>query len=96
MTIELPASQVRTLKRLLKTGAYASPSQVLAEGFRLLEMSRAERELVQAELKWQILAGVEQVRSRRLMPFDKHLVADIKRRGRERLAAAKPARRSRA
>ena len=94
MTIELPPSQTRTLNQLLKSGGFSSPTQVLAEGLRLLQARQLDRETVRARLRQEILAGIKQVRAGRVRPFDDALVTDIKARGRERLANGKPARRT--
>ena len=94
MTIELPPAQTRTLNQLLKSGGFSSPEQVLAEGLRLLQTRQVDRETVRARIRQEILAGTKQVRAGRLVPFDDGLVADIKARGRARLANGKHPRRA--
>jgi Arc/MetJ-type ribon-helix-helix transcriptional regulator len=79
MTVELPPVPSRALSQLLKTGAYSSPAEAVAEGLRLLQ---------------QLIAGVNQVRARKLSPFDGAAAARIKVQGRKLLAAERRAKRS--
>ena len=79
MTVELPAAPSRALSQLMKSGAYASPVQAVAEGLRLLQ---------------QLLAGADQVRAGKVAPFDEAAAARIKARGRKLLAAEQRAKRS--
>jgi Arc/MetJ-type ribon-helix-helix transcriptional regulator len=96
MTIELPPPQTRALNQLLKSGAYSSPAEVLAEGLRLLQSYRADRAKVRAAIRRDILAGVKQIRARRMRPFDDSAVARITAQGQKLLANGKRSRRSRA
>ena len=89
MTIELPPDQARALSHLLKTGIYSSPAAVLAEGLRLLKAREADREKAFAVIRREVLAGVKQVRDRRVVPFDDAAVARIKAKGQKLLAAAR-------
>ena len=79
MTVELPPAPSRTLSQLVKAGAYSSPSAAVSEGLRLLQ---------------ELLAGVNQVRARKVSPFDEAASARIKARGRKLLAAEQRAKRS--
>jgi Arc/MetJ-type ribon-helix-helix transcriptional regulator len=79
MTVELPPAPSRTLSQLLKSGAYSSPAEAVAEGLHLLQ---------------QLVAGVNQVRAGKVAPFDESAAARIKARGRKLLAAEQRAKRS--
>jgi Arc/MetJ-type ribon-helix-helix transcriptional regulator len=94
MTIELLPSQTRTLNQLLKSGAYSSHAQILAEGLRLVQARQADRDIIRARIRQEILAGIKQVRAGRVVPFDDALVADIKAKGRQRVANGKHPRRA--
>jgi len=79
MTVELPSAPTRALNELLKSGAYSSPAEAVAEGLRVLQ---------------QMLAGVKQVHERKLKPFDEATASRIKARGRKMLASERRAKRS--
>ena len=74
MTVELPPAPSRALSQLMKSGAYASPVEAVAEGLRLLQ---------------QLLAGTDQIRAGKVTPFDA-AAARIKARGRKLLGASTP------
>ena len=79
MTVELPPAPSRALSQLLKSGAYSSPAEAVAEGLRLLQ---------------QLLAGTDQIRAGKVVPFDEAAAARIKAQGRKLLAAEQRAKRS--
>ena len=79
MIVELPPASSRALSRLLKSGVYATPAEAVAEGLRLLQ---------------QLLAGVGEVRARKLSPFDTSAASRIKAKGRKLLTAEQRAKRS--
>jgi len=79
MTIELPPTTSRTLSQILKSGVSSSPAEAVTEGLRLLQ---------------ELMAGISQVKARRLSPFDEAAVARIKARGRKLLSAERRAKRS--
>jgi putative addiction module CopG family antidote len=87
VTIQLSPAQHKTLSRLLKTGAFTSPEEAVAEGLRLLgeRQSAAERELRQ--LRKDINEGVEQARAGRSAPFDAAAIGRVRAQGRRLLAA---------
>ena len=95
MTIELPPAQARKLNTLLKSGTFSSPVEVFAEGLRLIQARETDRAKEYEELRREVLEGVKQIRAGKVMLLDDALVADIKARGRERLAKSKLARRAR-
>ena len=72
MTIELPPPTRRTLSQILKSGVYSSPAEAVTEGLRLLQ---------------QLMAGVRQVKARRVLPFDEAAAVRIKARGRKLLSS---------
>lgn len=63
----------------MKSGAYASPVEAVAEGLRLLQ---------------QLLAGADQIRAGKLVPFDESTAVRIKSQGRKLLAAERRAKRA--
>ena len=79
MIVELPPAPSRALSQLMKSGAYASPVEAVTEGLRLLQ---------------QLLAGTDQVRAGKVVPFDESTAARIKARGRKLVAAEQRAKRS--
>ena len=70
-------------------------TQVLAEGLKLLTASKTARQNAEARVRHEVLAGVRQIRAGKVLLLDEALVADIKARGRQRLAKSKLARRAR-
>ena len=87
MTIELPPAQSRTLNRLLKSGDYSCAADVIGEGLRLLRVRKSARQRDVDHLRRDINAGIQNIRARKLVPFDRTLVSDIKARGSKTLAA---------
>ena len=79
MTVELAEAPSRALSQLLKSGAYSSPGEAVADALRVLQ---------------QLLIGVEEVRAGKVRPFDHAAVVRIKARGRKLLAAEGRAKRS--
>ncbi len=79
MTVELPPAPSRALSQLMKSGAYASPVEAVAEGLRLLQ---------------QLLAGADQIRAGKVVRFDESTAARIKSQGRKLLAAERRAKRA--
>jgi Arc/MetJ-type ribon-helix-helix transcriptional regulator len=79
MTIELPPPTSRTLSRILKSGVYSSPAEAVTDGLRLLQ---------------ELMAGISQVKARRVSPFDEAAATRVKARGRKLLSAERRAKRS--
>lgn len=79
MTIELPAASSRALNQLVKSGAYGSPAEAVADALRLLQ---------------ELLAGMNQVTTGKLSRFDDAALERIKTQGRKLLAAEKRGKRS--
>jgi Arc/MetJ-type ribon-helix-helix transcriptional regulator len=91
VTIELPRAQSRTLSRLLKSGAFASPLDVVAAGLHLLDKAASRNQAHLGDLRKAVAAGAKQVQARRITPFDAAAAGRIKQRGRALLAAETPA-----
>ena len=72
MTIELPALPSKALNRLVKSGAYSSPTEAVAEALRVLQ---------------DLSDGAQQISLRKLSPFDAETATRIKERGRKILAS---------
>ena len=84
LTITLPAEMSAVIKDAVKTGDYASTSEVVREAVRDWKMKRALQLQELAGLKAEIDKGLADVAAGRLKKFDaKHIVE----RGRKLLAA---------
>lgn len=80
MNVSLTPELEKLVKEKLASGGYASASEVIREGLRLLQ----ERDQLH-RLRGEVRLGLEQIEQGRVRPFDKHAVARIKREGRKRL-----------
>ena len=97
MHIELSEQARRMIDQQMQSGEFASPEEVVERALGLLTESRLAhprcvdpatgRELEEGELKALIQEGFDDEAAGRVGPLD---VDDIKRRGRERLAARQP------
>jgi antitoxin ParD1/3/4 len=87
MKVSLTPDMERLVSDKVKAGLYQTPSEVLREGLRLLQ----QRDENLASLRSEIEAGFEAIRRGEYEDYDarstKALAADIKTRGRARLAA---------
>lgn len=84
MNVSLTPELEAFVEETVKSGRYASASEAVRAGLRLL----AEREAKFMALKRDIEAGLNSGPGR---PFDESVIEDVKRRGRERLAARRAA-----
>jgi antitoxin ParD1/3/4 len=86
MNVSLTPELEKLVNDKLKTGMYQTASEVIREGLRLLK-DRDER---QAQIRAQVRAGFDAIERGQFETYDesttKGLAAEIKRRGRKRLA----------
>jgi antitoxin ParD1/3/4 len=71
----------------VESGLYHSASEVVREGLRLLKERDELHQGRLEELRTAIAVGVEQADRGRVKPFTEDVAAQIKARGRQRLAA---------
>ena len=86
MDISLPEELEACVTQKVESGQYPSASDVIQAGLRLMQ----ERDLHRArldELRREIDIGIDQANRGLTRPFDEETLADLKARGRERLAA---------
>ena len=83
MSIALPADMATLVRKAVETGDYASSSEVIREALREWKARRAARSEAVSELRRLWEEGIESGRSAALD------MADIKKRGRQRLQASK-------
>ena len=86
MNVSLTPQLEAMVQKKVKTGDYQTASEVIREGLRLLQQR-------DAQLRRDVRAGFEQIERGEYIDLDekelKQFFADIKKRGRERLATAK-------
>ncbi len=83
ISISLTPEMNATLKEVVASGAYASTSEIMREALRDWEAKQLRKQEQMAKLRKMIQDGLD---SGPAVPFD---AEEIKRRGRERLAAFK-------
>ena len=83
ISIALPADMATLVRKAVETGDYASSSEVIREALREWKARRAARSEAVSELRRLWEEGIESGRSATLD------MADIKKRGRQRLQASK-------
>jgi antitoxin ParD1/3/4 len=87
MNVSLTPELEHLVNKKVKTGMYQTASEVIREGLRLLK----ERDDRLAQLRADIRAGFEAIERGEYEVYDERttgsLAEDIKRRGRQRLAA---------
>jgi len=83
MNVSLTPELEKIVAERVRSGRYASASEVIREALRLLE----ERDQLN-QLRQEVRLGLEQLDQGRHRPFDGQALARIKRQGRERVAAA--------
>lgn len=93
MQLDLSVETARLIEQLMASGDFSTPAEVVAEAVALLHELRCSpsavdpetgREWTQEELRAEIQKGLDDIAAGRVKPLD---VEDIRRRGRERLAA---------
>lgn len=83
ISIALPSDMATLVRKAVETGDYASSSEVIREALREWKARRASRSEAVSELRRLWEEGIESGRSAALD------MADIKKRGRQRLQASK-------
>lgn len=94
MNVSLTPELEAFVHRKVKSGLYNSASEVIRESLRLLEQKDSARESRDEEIRREVFRGVEQLRNGEFIQLNseaelKEFFEDIKRRGMERLGAAK-------
>jgi antitoxin ParD1/3/4 len=91
MNVSLTPQLERMIAKKVKGGQYQTASEVVREGLRLLRERDEELDWVRA----QVQIGIDEIERGEYEEYDetttKDLIEDIKRRGRERLAAERKA-----
>ena len=89
MNVSLTPQLEAMVQKKVKTGAYQTASEVIREGLRLLK----ERDEELAWVRKEVAKGEAEIARGEYIDLDetelKEFFADIKKRGRERLAASK-------
>lgn len=90
-TLNLTDEQAEVIRQLLADGGYHDASQVVDEALRLLKAQQDEQEAEQEWLRFEVQKGVDAFVRGEFIELDSEeaiqaLSADIRRRGRERLA----------
>ena len=79
MDVSLDEHFEKLVKQMLESGEFSSDTEVVQTGLQLLEKHQQKREVLRRDIQEGLASGVGR-------SFDKSVVEDIKRRGRERLA----------
>lgn len=85
MNISLPPEMAEFVKQQVEGGMYASASEVIREGLRLLRDREQLRRIRQEELKKQIAAGIEQLEQGNHIVLDENTFERIRTEGQKRL-----------
>ena len=85
MNVSLTPQLEELVNRKVASGMYHSASEVIREALRLLDEQDRGRELRLAELRKDIVAGIEQADAGKTKPFDQAAADRIKTEGRKRL-----------
>ena len=93
MNVSLTPTLEELVQRKVATGLYNSASEVIREALRLLEERDEMRKMRLAALRKEINVGLDQLERGEVSEYDDKslntLAADIKTKGRKRLAAKK-------
>jgi len=87
MNVSLTPELEQYVNGKVQSGLYKSASEVIREGLRLLKEREELHQRKLAELRQEIQVGIDQADRGRTQPLTDELANDVKRRGRERLAA---------
>ena len=85
MNISLPDGMDRWITEKVRSGQYASTSEVIRDGVRSLQRQEELRESLVRDLRQELLIGLRQLDEGKTSRFDDDLVERVKRRGREQL-----------
>ncbi len=93
MNVSLTPELERLVNDKVKSGMYNSASEVIRESLRLLQEQDELKRIRRDELRREIMLGVDQIRRGESITLTSEelpaFAEDIKRRGREKLAALK-------
>ncbi len=93
MNVSLTPTLEELVQRKVATGLYNSASEVIREALRLLEERDEMRQMRLGTLRKEISVGLDQLERGEVSEYDDQslntLTADIKAKGRKRLAAKK-------
>ncbi len=87
MNVSLTPELERYVNGKVQSGMYQSASEVVREGLRLLKEREELHQQKLAELRRDIQVGADQADRGQTLALTDELANDIKKRGRERLAA---------
>ena len=87
MNVSLTPELEHYVNGKVQSGLYGSASEVIREGLRLLKEKEELHHRKLAELRREVQVGIDQADQGEVKPLTDELVADIKARGRKRLAA---------
>ena len=87
MNVSLTPELERYVQEKVESGMYQTASEVVRDGLRLLKERDEERARFWADVNKKIEEGLESLRAGRYVEATPELFEEIKRRGRERLAA---------
>lgn len=85
MNISLSPEWESWIQQQIALGSYQSASELIRDALLILREQNQLRELRQAELQRQLSIGLEQLERGEGEPLSSEVLADIKRRGREKL-----------
>jgi antitoxin ParD1/3/4 len=94
MNVTLTPELRQLIEQKVQSGMYSNPSEVVREALRMLEERDELAELRKAEIRAAIAEGLDDAAHGRMVPLTKHTLAEIKSRGRARLAAERKGRKS--
>ena len=87
MNISLTKEFESYVAQKVESGLYHSASEVIRDGLRLMKERDELHQSRLAELRKDIVIGVDQADRGQVRPFNEEVVSRVKARGRKRLAA---------